>query len=83
MPGSGEIKNLGNVAYEILEPVRAKFEKPVMINSGYRCLELNRKIGSSKIAHNILKVWQLTLKLLVLPIFKLLIGLKIIATLTN
>ena len=47
MPGSGEIKNLGNVAYEILEPVRAKFEKPVMINSGYRCLELNRKIGSS------------------------------------
>ena len=47
MPGSGDIKNLGNVAYEILEPVRAKFEKPVMINSGYRCLELNRKIGSS------------------------------------
>ena len=47
MPGSGDIKNLENVAYEILEPVRAKFEKPVMINSGYRCLELNRKIGSS------------------------------------
>jgi len=39
MPGSGDIKNLGNVAYEILEPVRAKFEKPVMINSGFRCLE--------------------------------------------
>ena len=47
IPGSGDIKNLGNVAYEILEPVRAKFEKPVMINSGFRCLELNRKIGSS------------------------------------
>jgi hypothetical protein len=47
IPGSGEIKNLGNVAYEILEPVRAKFDKPVMINSGFRCLELNRKIGSS------------------------------------
>ena len=47
MPGSGEIKNLGNVAYEILEPTRAKFSKPVMINSGFRSLELNRKIGSS------------------------------------
>ena len=26
-PGSGDIKNLENVCYEILEPVRAKFDK--------------------------------------------------------
>lgn len=47
VPNTEQIKNLENVCYEILEPVRAKFEKPIHINSGYRCLELNRKIGSS------------------------------------
>ena len=34
--GSGEIKNLGDLCYEVLEPVRAKFDKPVTITSGYR-----------------------------------------------
>ena len=28
-PGAGEIKNLENVCYEILEPVRAHFDKPI------------------------------------------------------
>jgi hypothetical protein len=46
VPNTEQIKNLENVCYEILEPVRAKFEKPIHINSGYRCLELNHKIGS-------------------------------------
>ena len=47
IPGAGEVKNLENICYEILEPVRAKFSKPVMINSGFRSLEVNRKLGSS------------------------------------
>ena len=47
IPGSGEVKNLENICYEILEPVRAKFGKPIMINSGYRSLAVNRKLGSS------------------------------------
>jgi len=34
-PGAGDIKNLENVCYEILEPVRAKFDKPITITSGY------------------------------------------------
>ena len=46
MPGSGEIKNLENVAYEILETVRAKFEKPIIITSGYRSPKLSEAIGS-------------------------------------
>ena len=44
--GSGEIKNLGDLCYEILEPVRAKFDKPVIITSGYRSPELSEAIGS-------------------------------------
>ena len=44
--GSGEIKNLGDLCYEVLEPVRAKFDKPVTITSGYRSPELSEAIGS-------------------------------------
>ena len=47
LPSAGDIKNLENLSYEILEPVRAKFDKPVTITSGYRSLETNRKLGSS------------------------------------
>ena len=46
--GSGEIKNLGDLCYEILEPVRVKFDKPVTITSGYRSEELCEAIGSKK-----------------------------------
>ena len=47
-PGAGEIKNLENVCYEILEPVRAHFDKPLMISSGYRSEALCEAIGSKK-----------------------------------
>ena len=47
-PGSGDIKNLENICYEILEPVRAKFDKPVTVTSGYRSEELCEAIGSKK-----------------------------------
>ena len=45
-PGAGEIKNLENLCYEILEPVRAKFDKPITITSGYRSPSLSEAIGS-------------------------------------
>ena len=38
--------NLKNLSEEILEPIRNHFGKPFTPNSGYRCLELNRKLGS-------------------------------------
>jgi hypothetical protein len=44
--GAGEIKNLGDLCYEVLEPVRIKFDKPVTITSGYRSPELSEAIGS-------------------------------------
>ena len=46
--GSGEIKNLTDLCYAVLEPVRAKFEKPVFITSGYRSEQLCEAIGSKK-----------------------------------
>ena len=46
--GAGEIKNLTDLCYGVLEPVRAKFEKPIIITSGYRSEELCEAIKSSK-----------------------------------
>lgn len=44
---SDEIRDrLAQVAGNILERVRSHYNKPVTVNSGYRCLELNRAIGS-------------------------------------
>lgn len=39
------IENLKSLCEYILQPIRDKVEKPVEINSGYRCLELNKKVG--------------------------------------
>ena len=47
-PGSGDIKNLEDLCYEVLEPVRNKFDKPVRITSGYRSEALCEAIGSKK-----------------------------------
>ena len=46
--GSGEIKNLTDLCYEVLEPTRAKFDKPITITSGYRSEELCEAIDSKK-----------------------------------
>ena len=46
--GAGEIKNITDLCYGVLEPVRAKFEKPIIITSGYRSEELCVAINSSK-----------------------------------
>jgi len=36
-PGAGEIKDLGDLCYEVLEPIRAHFDKPIMVSSGNCC----------------------------------------------
>ncbi len=46
-PGVDEIDNLTVLCDLILEPVRHHYMLPIYPSSGYRCLELNRKIGSS------------------------------------
>ena len=48
IPGPGEIKNLGDLCYEVLEPTRAHFDKPLSISSGYRSEALCEAIGSKK-----------------------------------
>ena len=45
-PNAAQIANLKLVCEKILEPVRANYHKPIIPSSGFRCLELNRRIGS-------------------------------------
>lgn len=45
-PSLTEIDNLIKLSEKVLQPVRDHFKKPVTINSGFRCLELNRALGS-------------------------------------
>ena len=47
-PGSGEIKSLGDLCYEILEPCWAHFDSPITVTSGYRSEALCEAIGSKK-----------------------------------
>lgn len=45
-PSPAVVWNLGLLADAILEPVRLHFERPVLIRSGYRCVEVNTLCGS-------------------------------------
>lgn len=37
--------NIKEMVYQVLQPLRDYIEKPITINSGYRCLKLNAAIG--------------------------------------
>ena len=61
-PGAGDIKNLGDVCYEILEPVRANFDKP--ITGVHRATAARRyvKRSAAKKRRNTRRARRLTLK---------------------
>ena len=46
IPSQQEIKSLTTLCVEVLEPVRAEFERPVIISSGFRAPAVNAAIGS-------------------------------------
>lgn len=47
LPDKESIQNLKVICTSILEPVRRHYGKPIAPSSGYRCLALNRELGSS------------------------------------
>lgn len=44
-PNAEEIRNLQYGVNMVLDPLRRLYKKPIIINSGYRCLELNKAVG--------------------------------------
>ena len=45
-PEPKQLENLLTLCEKILEPVRVHYERPVVINSGFRSLLVNRAVGS-------------------------------------
>jgi len=46
-PGQKEIAALALLCKEVLEPIRAHFDRPVIVTSGFRSVALNKRIGGS------------------------------------
>ena len=44
-PGSRERLAIVNLCVKLLQPLRDAYGKPITINSGYRCPELNKAVG--------------------------------------
>ena len=53
-PNSEIIQNLEQLVSHILDPLREKYGKPIMVNGAYRCLELNKAVGGSKNSQHML-----------------------------
>lgn len=47
------IDKLQLLCENVLQPVREHYSKPVSINSGYRCLRLNRALGSKSSSQHV------------------------------
>ncbi len=47
-PSEDIVENLTEFIEEILDPLREAWGSPIKVNSGYRCKELNAKVGGSK-----------------------------------
>jgi hypothetical protein len=52
-PGQDEMKNLIDLAQNVLQPLRDCVNESVFVNSGFRCKELNEAIGGSQTSQHI------------------------------
>ena len=46
-PNSEIVSNLTQLVDKILDPLREEYGEAIMVNSGYRCPELNKLVGGS------------------------------------
>ena len=47
VPTAEAEKNLVTLITRVLDPIRERWQSPIYINSGYRCAELNKKVGGA------------------------------------
>lgn len=53
-PTWGVVLNLLELVQNVLDPIREAYKKPITVNSGYRCIQLNRAVGSKDNSQHIL-----------------------------
>ena len=47
-PSQQAVNNLNALVTHLLDPLREKYGRPIYVNSGYRCEELNKAVGRSR-----------------------------------
>jgi len=52
-PTADIIKNLGALVQNVLQPLRNKLKKPIVVTSGYRCKLLNARVGGSSTSQHL------------------------------
>lgn len=52
-PNSEIVNNLGQLVEYILDPLRERYGKPIIVNGGYRCPALNKAVGGSKTSQHV------------------------------
>ena len=46
-------KNIARLVDEVLDPLREAWGRPLVVSSGYRCAELNVRVGGCKTSHHL------------------------------
>ena len=52
-PNEEQEKNIHALIMNVLDPLREAFGKPICVNSGFRCEELNALVGGVKNSHHL------------------------------
>lgn len=47
-PDADSLENLQFLVDNVLQPLRDMYGRPIVVNSGYRCPELNKAVGGAK-----------------------------------
>lgn len=53
-PPPEAVGKLRRLIAEVLDPARQKLGAPIYVNSGYRCPELNRRVGGARNSYHLL-----------------------------
>lgn len=51
-PDGEVINNIQRLVTDLLQPLRSLYGKPIHINSGYRCMELNEAVGGVETSYH-------------------------------
>ena len=52
VPTAEAVKNLETLVVCVLDPLRKAWGSPIIVTSGYRCEELNRKVGGAPYSYH-------------------------------
>ena len=52
IPSPNALANLKTLVRCVLDPVREAWGKPIVVSSGYRCEELNQKVGGAEYSYH-------------------------------